>query len=70
MMLETHREAPEEPAVLYNLACAESGVGRKAEALEHLRRAIERNERFRELARSDTDFDPIRDEPEFAELVG
>ena len=70
MMLVAHREAPEEPGVLYNLACAESGVGRKAEALEHLRMAVERNERFRELARGDTDFDPIRDEPEFAEIVG
>ena len=65
-----HAEFPDDAVVLYNLACAESMSGRKAEAIDHLRRSVEGGERFRELARTDTDLDPIRDEPGFAEIVG
>jgi tetratricopeptide (TPR) repeat protein len=65
-----HAEFPDDATVLYNLACAESMSDRKADALDHLRRSVEGGERFRELARTDSDFDPIRDEPEFAEIVG
>jgi tetratricopeptide (TPR) repeat protein len=65
-----HAEFPDDATVLYNLACAESMSGRTAEALEHLRQSVAGGERFRELARTDTDFDPIRDEPGFAEIVG
>ncbi len=43
--------------------------GRTTQALDHLRRSVASGERFRELARTDTDFDPIRDRPEFAEIV-
>jgi tetratricopeptide (TPR) repeat protein len=69
---EALAEYPDDPAVRYNLACAESMRGRTAEAIQHLRRSIEveNGERFRELARTDTDFDPIRDEPEFKTIVG
>lgn len=63
-------ESPDDPGVLYNLACAESMLGRTAEALEHLRRSVEQSERHRDAARTDTDFDPIRDEPEFQAIVG
>ena len=68
---EALAEYPGDPALLYNLACAESMCGRTAEAIQHLRRSVEaeNGERFRELARTDTDFDPIRDEPEFQQLV-
>jgi len=58
------------PDPLYNLACCESLAGRPTDAVEHLRRAIERSERLRDLAKGDSDFDPIRDEPAFRELVG
>jgi tetratricopeptide (TPR) repeat protein len=61
---------PEYPGLLYNLACCESLAGRKAEAIEHLRQAIERSERFRSFAAGDSDFDPIREEPAFKELLG
>jgi hypothetical protein len=54
---------------LFNLACCESLAGRPDDAIEHLRRAIEGWEPFRELAAKDSDFDPIRDEPGFKELV-
>ena len=61
---------PGYPALYYNLACCESLAGRPVDAIEHLRIAIEKSERSREWARGDSDFDPIRDESAFKELVG
>jgi hypothetical protein len=61
---------PEYVGLLYNVACCESLAGRTADALEHLRLAIERSEESRSLAARDSDFDPIRNEPAFKELVG
>jgi tetratricopeptide (TPR) repeat protein len=60
---------PEYAGVLYNVACCESLAGRNADAIEHLRLAIERTERFRPFAAGDSDFDPIRNEPAFKQLV-
>jgi tetratricopeptide (TPR) repeat protein len=60
---------PEYPDVLYNVACCESLAGRTADAIEHLRLAIDRAERLRVLAADDSDFDPIRGEHGFKELV-
>jgi quercetin dioxygenase-like cupin family protein len=65
-LVEAH---PEYPAMLYNLACVESLAGRKKDALAHLRQGVERSDRFREMAMHDSDFDPVRDEPEFKELM-
>ena len=66
-VIEAH---PEYAAPLYNLACCESLAGRPADAIEHLRLAIERSEQFRSYAADDSDFDPIREEPAFKELIG
>ena len=66
-VVEAH---PEYAGPLYNLACCESLAGRTEDAIEHLRIAIERSERFRSYAAGDLDFDPIRDEPAFKKLVG
>jgi hypothetical protein len=44
-------------------------TGKRTDALDHLRRAIELAEEFRDNARSDADLDPIRDEPGFRELM-
>jgi tetratricopeptide (TPR) repeat protein len=65
-LIEAH---PELSLPLYNLACCESLAGRKADAIEHLRLAIDRAERLRPMAADDSDFDPIRDEPAFKQLV-
>lgn len=62
-------EHPHAGIVLYNLACAETLEGHHDEALGHLRRAIALEDRFRELASTDEDFDAVRDRPEFRELV-
>jgi tetratricopeptide (TPR) repeat protein len=66
---EVFEAHPDYPLLLYNLACCESLAGRKADALEHLRLGIERWEGFVSYAASDSDFIPIRDEPEFEKLV-
>jgi tetratricopeptide (TPR) repeat protein len=63
---------PDYAGLLYNVACAESLAGRKADAIAHLRRSLElsASPRFREFAKDDSDLDPLRDEPEFKELMG
>ena len=55
---------------LYNLACCEALAGRKEDAIGHLQVAFERRPSLRDLAKEDTDFDSLRDEPAFRELVG
>jgi tetratricopeptide (TPR) repeat protein len=64
-----HREDPDDAGVLYNLACAESMSGKDEQAIEHLGRAVVLDASFGELAEKDSDFDPIRDDPEFASAV-
>jgi len=54
----------------YNLACCESLAGRTADAIGHLRHAIDKWDGCREMAKHDSDFDAIRDEPAFQELLG
>ena len=63
-------ERPGDASFLYNLACAESRLGRKDEALEHLRQCVETEERFKQNAVGDPDFEAIRDEPEFSAITG
>jgi tetratricopeptide (TPR) repeat protein len=61
---------PQYALPFYNLACCESLAGRTTDAVEHLRQAIALSEQFRSYAKDDSDFDPIRDEPAFKELIG
>jgi tetratricopeptide (TPR) repeat protein len=60
---------PDDVLSLYNAACFAARLGRADDALEHLRRAIEVDERAIETARADEDFDSIREDPRFTELV-
>ena len=61
---------PQYADLSYNFACCESLAGRPTDAVDHLGRSIEMSERFRAYAKDDSDFDPIRDEPAFNELIG
>jgi tetratricopeptide (TPR) repeat protein len=61
---------PQYPELFYNLACCESLAGRTADAIEHLRHAIELADRVRAFAEGDSDFDPVRDDPAFKKLIG
>jgi mannose-6-phosphate isomerase-like protein (cupin superfamily) len=62
-------EASGYAAPLYNLACCEALAGRNDDAIGHLRTAIEKRPSLRDLAKEDTDLDPLRDEPAFKELI-
>jgi len=63
-------ETPGNATFLYNLACAESRLGRKAEALSHLREAIETDAQYAANAPADPDLEAIRDDPEFSAITG
>jgi tetratricopeptide (TPR) repeat protein len=63
-------EHPDQGRLAYNLACCESRAGRPRDAVEHLGQAIAIWDGCREMAKGDPDFDPIRDEPAFAALIG
>ncbi len=67
VLVEAH---PQYADLFYNLACCESLAGRTTDAIDHLRRAIDMSEESRAYAKDDSDFDPIRDEPAFKELIG
>ncbi len=58
------------PIRCYNVACCESLAGRTEAAIDHLRHAIGMGEFAAEMAKQDSDFDPIRDQPAFQDLVG
>jgi hypothetical protein len=60
---------PDNPNVLYTLACLESLNGDRDSAVDHLRRAVAREPRIGEWAKSDSDLDPIRDDPRFASAI-
>jgi quercetin dioxygenase-like cupin family protein len=60
---------PQYPALLYNLACCESLAGRKADAIGHLRLAVERSDKVQSYLAEDSDLDALRSEPEFQALL-
>jgi tetratricopeptide (TPR) repeat protein len=63
-------ETPSNPGFLYNLACAESLLGRKEDSLAHLRQSVEADAIFKRNALEDPDFDAIREDPEFSAITG
>src|SRR5574341_1379133 len=54
----------------YNLGCAYSRLKQKEESVKNLRKAIELDPMNKELAKTEKDFDNIRNDPEFKKLVG
>ena len=60
---------PDEPWVLYNVACIYSRAGRTEEALDCLERSVEQGMGDTAWLEHDTDFEPIRDEPRFIALL-
>jgi uncharacterized Ntn-hydrolase superfamily protein len=61
---------PDDPLLLYNLACYESLDGRREAALEHLRQALAADPTMQESARADSDFAALTGESRFRALVG
>jgi len=54
---------PDDPGLLYDLACAEALAGRSGDALVHLRRALELKPEWEDHARKDTDLVSVHDLP-------
>jgi quercetin dioxygenase-like cupin family protein len=66
-LLEQHPDAWQG---FFNAACLEARLGNQDLALEHFERALELEpEKAREFAKTDSDFDSIRDDPRFVELL-
>jgi Flp pilus assembly protein TadD len=61
---------PNDSNTLYNAACTYGVLGRKAEALETLKKAFAAGYGLRDWAAKDTDLDCLHDDPEFQKLVG
>jgi hypothetical protein len=60
---------PDNPSVLYTLACFESLAGNRDSAVDHLRQAAAVEPRVADWAKDDSDLDPIRDDPRFESAV-
>jgi tetratricopeptide (TPR) repeat protein len=56
---------PDESLLHYNLACYLSLAGQKLRALRYLSQALKTDPVYRELVETESDFDPIRSDPEF-----
>ncbi len=61
---------PGDPSTLYNAACTYGVLGKKAEALETLKKAFAAGYSNRDWAGKDSDLDCLHDDPEFQKLVG
>jgi Flp pilus assembly protein TadD len=60
---------PNHPTPYYNCACLNSLQGNVSEAIDYLAEAIAFDVGFRDQAKIDADFDPIRDNAAFQQLV-
>ena len=67
---QAHRLVPDDPIVMYNLACYHSLDRNKDQALSWLGRAIRTQASIRKLITDETDFDPLRDDPDFQFVAG
>ncbi len=53
----------------YNKACAYALQGNIEQVVENLQAAINLNPKYREMAKTDSDFDSIRDDARFQALI-
>jgi quercetin dioxygenase-like cupin family protein len=65
LMQQGLEEKPGDAAILYNFACLEARAGKPDAALDLLLAAVAADERFREYAQTDEDFESLRDDPRF-----
>ena len=61
--------SPNDPLMFYNAACFYSNVGDIPRALESLKNAISSGYGFFEWIKRDPDLDPLRNEPQYIELM-
>lgn len=60
---------PDDGDTLYELACLLSLLGQTDDAFAYLEKAIHKDNKYREKAKTDKDLDNIRDNPRFKKLV-
>ena len=60
---------PDDPSTLYNKSCCYALQNQLEPALNHLQQVIKLDSKYRELARSDSDFDNIRRDDRFQALI-
>jgi hypothetical protein len=61
---------PDNAMLHYNLACYRALGGHRDEALRLLAAGVDLDASLKDWAKQDTDFDSLRDDPEFTRLVG
>jgi serine/threonine protein kinase/Flp pilus assembly protein TadD len=60
---------PDEPSIVYNVACAYALVGRTEDALACLQRIMEHGDFLKNWAAKDSDLDSLRSDPRFQALL-
>ena len=60
---------PDDPAILYNVACTYSMAGRLDEAVDSLERSVAAGFASRDWIINDGDFEPIREHPRYRALI-
>uniref|UniRef100_UPI001EF9FC05 TPR end-of-group domain-containing protein n=1 Tax=Crocosphaera watsonii TaxID=263511 RepID=UPI001EF9FC05 len=60
---------PDDPSVYYNKACAYALQNKIQLAIENLQQAINLDVKYKDMAKTNTDFDSIRDNEQFQELL-
>ncbi|MDZ4779667.1 MAG: tetratricopeptide repeat protein [Planctomycetia bacterium] len=61
--------APDQALIHYNLSCYWSLARNKERTLEYLARALELDADYRDLIPQESDFDALRDDPDFRSLI-
>lgn len=61
--------SPDEAIILYNLACYWSLAREPRQALFYLSRAFDKDPEYRDMVADESDFDPLRDHPEFLAIM-
>ncbi|MCH7988575.1 MAG: tetratricopeptide repeat protein [Planctomycetes bacterium] len=69
-MEQAYQSSPKEPIVLYNLSCYYALAGDKQQALSWLGKALKIEPTLRELIPDESDFDPLRNDPDFQFVIG
>jgi len=60
---------PESPSLLFEMGCWHAVEGNKDEAIDWLRRALEKEPKIREWLEEDDDLTSLREDPSFKTLV-
>ena len=69
LMAQTLEKNPDAWQGFFNAGCLEARVGDRERALDYVERAVELEPKAREFAKTDSDFDLIRDNPRFVAAV-